>query len=68
MIRDEFTDAIAAFNAGIEANNENLPLSNDMKMLAEECAKQGFSEASDEDEVSSETALLLGQGTRFSRH
>ncbi len=66
MIRDEFQEAIAAFNAGIAANQENLPLNNDMQKLAEECARHGLS--SGEGDVSSETALLLSQKTRFSRH
>ncbi len=59
LIEDRFDAAIAELEAGIAANDENLPLNGDMQLIIAECRKQlGSSEAEGE---ASATSLLLGQ-------
>lgn len=71
LIRDEFEAAMARFDEGIEANNENEPLNNDIRLLRRECeelarnAEKGTEgrEAGGDDRTEeglSATSLLLG--------
>lgn len=67
LIRDEFVEAIARFEAGIALNNENVPMNNDIHLLIAECRKLlERSDGSGDDELSA-TSLLLnrfgGSGT-----
>lgn len=59
LIEDRFEAAIAELEAGIAANDENLPLSGDMQLVIEECRKQVM--PSDVAGEASATSLLLGQ-------
>ena len=65
LIRDDFSQAIAHFKSGIEANSENLPLNNDMQLLIDECAPLAKSLQSNETGVS-ETSLILNQFSKTS--
>lgn len=62
LTRDEFGDAVAQLEAGIVANQENPPLSNDMNLIAQQ-VRQLVNEMSEDPggEDSSATSLLLGQ-------
>jgi len=62
LIRDEFEEAAELLQAGIAANQENLPLNNDMRMIAEQVAQliKGDGDGADEESASA-TSLLLGQ-------
>lgn len=61
LIRDEFTQAIARFEAGIALNEENLALNGDIQLLIAECRKQQSRFEGTDDEDVSTTALLLGR-------
>ncbi|WP_447726050.1 tetratricopeptide repeat protein [Sphingomonas koreensis] len=67
LIEDRFEGAIMQLEAGIAANDENLPLNGDMQLIIEECRKQlGSSEPEGE---ASATSLLLDQfATRDTMH
>ena len=64
LIRDEFEAAVAALQAGIDANTENLPLNRDMQLIIDRCAETNPVEASE----TSATSLLLGQFGRGTTH
>jgi tetratricopeptide (TPR) repeat protein len=60
LIRDEFPEALAQLEAGMAANQENPPLNNDMRLLAQQIGQlTGGTGSGDED--ASATSLLLGQ-------
>lgn len=66
LIADRFEACIAALQAGIAANTENLPLNHDMELIIEKCrellaSQQDSQSPSDETEVSA-TSLLLRSG------
>lgn len=64
LIRDEFALALAQLRAGIDANAENPPLNNDMRLLAEQIdqvVKAGAPQGDDPGDAASATSLLLGQ-------
>lgn len=61
LIRDEFAEAIARFQAGIALNNENPPMNNDIQLLIAECRKLQERSGATADEDVSATALLLGR-------
>jgi tetratricopeptide (TPR) repeat protein len=72
VIRDEFEEAFAKFEKGIELNQENLPMNGDIELLMRELkakmdAGTGGGDATDKDEsddesdATSATSLLLGQ-------
>lgn len=61
LIRDEFAEALAQFQAGIALNTENPPMNADIQLLIAECRKlMDRSGGSAEEDVSA-TALLLGR-------
>ncbi len=68
LIRDEFAEAIARFEAGIALNNENTPMNNDIRLLIAESRKllENSAGSGGDDELSA-TSLLLnrfgGSGT-----
>lgn len=68
LIADRFADCIAALNAGIAVNSDNLPLNNDMQLIIAQCveAMRGTGAtadpgAGDGEEALSATSLLLGR-------
>lgn len=72
VIRDEFTDAFAKFEKGIELNQENIPMNGDIELLMRELkakmdAGTGPAKPDGEDDgdgvggATSATSLLLGQ-------
>jgi Flp pilus assembly protein TadD len=69
LIADRFEDCIAALREGIERNQENLPLNNDMQLIIARCgelmAGNGSMPAGSSDsEAVSATSLLLGTSRR----
>ncbi|MEI9851961.1 MAG: hypothetical protein WDN24_15265 [Sphingomonas sp.] len=67
LIHDRFADAVAALEAGIAANGENLPLNRDMRLIVDECAGLTGRQADAPAEASA-TSLLLGQLDRGTTH
>lgn len=66
---DRFTECIAKLRAGIDANDENLPLNADMQLIIEQCERLTGSEDSPADaEDISATSFLLGRSTGGRRH
>jgi len=61
LIRDEFAETIAALQAGIEVNHENLPLNRDMQLLIDKVREIPAPGSEDCDDTMSATSLLLGQ-------
>jgi tetratricopeptide (TPR) repeat protein len=63
LIRDEFEEAIRHLREGIEVNDENPPLNNDMNLLIEQTSQLVQSNAAADQEAASEsaTSFLLGQ-------
>ena len=68
VIRDEFSDAFAAFERGIALNNENLPMNNDIQLLVRELKAKinetpntGSDDDDDDPGATSAASLLLGQ-------
>lgn len=62
LIRDEFPQAIAALESGIEANSENPPLNRDMQVIIDKVRDiPAPGEEAQEEETISATSLLLGQ-------
>lgn len=61
LIRDDFAGAIANLTAGVEANDEVAPLSDDMQLIIQKCEEiLGSPDGAENGEVS-ETSILLGQ-------
>lgn len=60
LIRDEFSETIAALRAGIDANQENLPLNRDMQLIIGKVEEIPDTPGGDEETISA-TSLLLGQ-------
>lgn len=59
LIEDRFDAAVEELEAGIAANDENIPLNGDMQLIIAECRKQlGTSDAAGE---ASAASVLLGQ-------
>lgn len=68
LIQDRFADTIAALEAGIAVNEENLPLNRDMQLIIDQCrglADKAGPQAADE---ASATSLLLDQFGRGTTH
>lgn len=66
LIRDEFDEAIAKFEAGIALNQDNPPMNDDIRLLMRELKTKADSQGSDpsvrgQDSDLSATSLLLGQ-------
>ena len=60
LIRDEFAETIATLRAGIDANQENIPLNRDMRLIIDKVEE--IPDAPVEgDETISATSLLLDQ-------
>lgn len=69
LIRDEFTAAISALEAGIAANQENAPLNRDMQLIIDECSGlAGGKPAESGPEEASATSFLLDQLGRGTTH
>lgn len=68
LIADRFVESIAALEAGIAANEENLPLNRDMQLIIDECASLVRGKASAPEEEASATSVLLGQFGRGTTH
>lgn len=68
LIGDRFDQCIASLRAGIELNQENEPLNNDMRLIIDRCTEMlgGRSSAmgGETDEAVSATSLLLGAKRR----
>ncbi|WP_161956838.1 tetratricopeptide repeat protein [Sphingosinithalassobacter portus] len=60
LIRNEFVETVLALRSGIDANEENLPLNNDMQLIIDECEGLIGRPSAEADEASA-TSLLLGQ-------
>lgn len=63
LIHDRFAETIAALEAGIAVNSENVPLNRDMRQIIDQCravASTGSAEHTSADETSA-TAFLLDQ-------
>lgn len=63
LIKDQFESAIMSFRKGIELNDENQPLNNDMKLLVEECMPLAKAQEQ-QDSSTSETSMILNQFSR----
>jgi tetratricopeptide (TPR) repeat protein len=63
LIRDEFAQAVEQLRAGIAANDENLPLNNDMQLIVNQTTALMASNASAEEDLAaaSSTSFLLDQ-------
>lgn len=61
LIRDEFPQAIAALESGIEANSENPPLNRDMQLIIDKVRDIPAPGEEAQEETISATSLLLGQ-------
>jgi tetratricopeptide (TPR) repeat protein len=59
LIRDEFDNAIRLLRDGIALNDENLPLSGDMKLIIDQCLT--LTAKLDASGAASETSLILSQ-------
>ena len=71
LIADRFADCIAALEAGIAVNDENLPMNGDMRLIIEQCQTLIKPQAGDPEPVeeASATSFLLGQlGGRGTTH
>lgn len=73
LIHDRFADCSKELNAGIEVNDENLPLNRDMGLILDQCAGLKESAAAGAERESageaSATSFLLGQlGGRGTTH
>jgi tetratricopeptide (TPR) repeat protein len=68
LIRDEFADAIAALQAGIAVNEENLPLNRDMQLIIGECSGLTAGKPAAAAEEASATSFLLDQFGRGTTH
>ncbi|HEY0959828.1 MAG TPA: hypothetical protein VGE05_11245 [Novosphingobium sp.] len=72
LIQDEFANAIVELERGIEANQENLPLNKDMRLIIDEIRLRdlaGNDRGPDENStVSSAQALLQQASLRSTRH
>lgn len=60
LIRDEFAETVAALNAGIAVNQENVPLNRDMQLIIDKVQEIPADDGAG-DETMSATSLLLGQ-------
>jgi len=61
LIRDEFPECIQSLEDGIAANEETLPLNDDMRLLIKECEglmSEASDVAADTDDMSATSALL----------
>lgn len=64
LIRDEFDEAINVMRQGINLNQENEPLNNDISLLIKECEKYTHGHSNDtleSNENQSATSLILSQ-------
>lgn len=62
LIRDEFEQSVEQLRAGIEANDENLPLNNDMQLIIDQTSSLMANAAIGEDDgTASATSFLLDQ-------
>lgn len=61
LIRDEFDEAIAEFEAGMALNAENQPMNGDIGILIAEARKLAAGSGPASDESESATSFLLGQ-------
>ena len=61
LIRDEFAQAIAALEAGIGVNEENLPLNRDMQLIIDKVGAIPAPGDGETEDTMSATSLLLGQ-------
>ena len=68
LVHDRFADAIAALEAGIAANAENLPLNRDMQLIIDECRGLAPDGPAGETETSATSFLLDQFGTRGTTH
>lgn len=71
LIHDRFEDAIAALQAGIALNSENMPLNHDMTLIVDQCriATNNATERAGAADETSATSFLLGQlGGRGTTH
>lgn len=67
LIQDRFTEAVAALEAGVAANDENPPLNRDMQRIVAECMGLAGDPA-EPAPASSATSLLLDQFGRGTTH
>ena len=68
LVQDRFADAITALEAGIAANEENLPLNRDMQLIIDECRGLVPSGPAGETETSATSFLLDQFGARGTTH
>ncbi|MES2442151.1 MAG: hypothetical protein V4574_04920 [Pseudomonadota bacterium] len=68
LIADRFAESIAALEAGIAVNDENLPLNRDMQLIINECTGLAERKPAAAAEEASATSVLLGQFGRGTTH
>lgn len=68
LVQDRFAETIAALEAGIAANEENLPLNRDMQLIIDECRGLARDPSSGEPETSATSFLLDQLGARGTTH
>jgi tetratricopeptide (TPR) repeat protein len=68
LIRDEFTEALAALEKGIVLNHENAPMNNDIRLIIEQIRASSL-DAGDGDQPLSAAQMLLHQAAiKNTRH
>jgi hypothetical protein len=70
LVRDEFAGTIAELERGIAANQENLPLNNDMRLVIDEVREKGLIGGGHDTpgDMSSAQMLLQQASLRSTRH
>jgi tetratricopeptide (TPR) repeat protein len=68
LIADRFAETIAALEAGIAVNEENLPLNRDMQLIIDECTGLAERKPTEPVEEASATSFLLDQFGRGTTH
>jgi tetratricopeptide (TPR) repeat protein len=68
LVHDRFGETIAALEAGIAVNDENLPLNRDMQLIIDECRSLARDAPSAEAETSATSFLLDQLGARGTTH
>jgi tetratricopeptide (TPR) repeat protein len=68
LVEDRFAETIAALEAGIAVNLENVPLNRDMQLIIDQCQGLSSKEPSAEPETSATSFLLDQFGARGTTH